>query len=82
MEKKSAWTFYSKMELKKVDAYGKAYMDFLNNGKTERECTYYIINEIDFKCTILLYKMKRGISWKGKIRIVILGAEIFINQRS
>ena len=36
MEKKSAWTFYSKTELKKVDAYGKAYMDFLNNGKTER----------------------------------------------
>ena len=47
MEKKSAWTFYSKTELKKVDAYGKAYMDFLNNGKTERECTDYIINEIE-----------------------------------
>ncbi|MDE6531530.1 MAG: aminopeptidase [Lachnospiraceae bacterium] len=47
MERKSAWTLYSKTELKKVDAYAKAYMDFLNKGKTERECTDYIINEIE-----------------------------------
>lgn len=47
MERKSAWTLYSKAERKKVDAYAKEYMDFLNNGKTERECTDYIINEIE-----------------------------------
>lgn len=47
MERKSAWTLYSKAERKKVDAFAKAYMDFLNNGKTERECTDYIINEIE-----------------------------------
>lgn len=47
MEKKSAWTLYNKSELKKVDAYGKEYMNFLNGGKTERECTDYIINEIE-----------------------------------
>lgn len=47
MERKSAWTLYSKAERKKVDAYAKAYMDFLNKGKTERECTDYIINEIE-----------------------------------
>ena len=49
MEKKSAWTQYNKSELKKVDAYSKEYMDFLNGGKTERECTDYIINEIERK---------------------------------
>ena len=49
MEKKSAWTQYNKSELKKVDAYGKEYMNFLNQGKTERECTDYIINEIEKK---------------------------------
>lgn len=49
MERKSAWTLYSKTERKKVDAYAKAYMEFLNNGKTERECTDYIIDEIERK---------------------------------
>lgn len=47
MERKSAWTLYSKTERKKADAYAKAYMEFLNNGKTERECTDYIISEIE-----------------------------------
>lgn len=47
MEKKSAWTMYTKAELKKVDDYGKEYMKFLNHGKTERECTDYIISEIE-----------------------------------
>lgn len=70
MEKKSAWTFYNKTELKKVDAYGKAYMDFLNNGKTERECTDYIINEIEqngYQEFETLMKTKKKLSKGDKV---------------
>ncbi len=49
MEQKSAWLSYSKAELNKVLAYNEEYKAFLSNCKTERECTDYIINEIEAK---------------------------------
>lgn len=49
MAKKSAWTSYNAKELTKVNSYAKEYMEFLNNGKTERECVDYIVNEIEQK---------------------------------
>ncbi len=38
MYKKNAWEGYNKTALKQVEALGKRYVSFLNNGKTEREC--------------------------------------------
>lgn len=35
----NVWTTYSKSDLKKVDKLSADYMNFLDNGKTERECT-------------------------------------------
>lgn len=47
MKTKNAWTALSKSELKKVDSFALEYMDFLNNGKTERECVNTIVNTIE-----------------------------------
>lgn len=40
MERKNAWAAYAGDD-GKVEAFAKAYCDFINNGKTERECVAY-----------------------------------------
>ena len=47
MEKKNVWTVYNKKTRKEVDALGKAYCNFLDHGKTERECIDQIVNRIE-----------------------------------
>ncbi|MGN0376570.1 MAG: aminopeptidase [Suilimivivens sp.] len=47
MEKKNTWEIYSHKQLKEVEAFAKEYMQFLDNGKTERECVDTIINTIE-----------------------------------
>ncbi len=39
MERVSAWKKYKNKQLKEIESLAKAYKDFLNEGKTERECT-------------------------------------------
>ncbi|MDO5297966.1 MAG: aminopeptidase [Clostridia bacterium] len=38
MERKNAWAAYSRAELDRVEAFARAYCDFIDHGKTEREC--------------------------------------------
>lgn len=38
MYKKNAWAAYDEAQLAQVEAFSKRYVDFLNRGKTEREC--------------------------------------------
>ena len=38
MERKNAWKGYTKKELKELDKLSKSYREFLDAGKTEREC--------------------------------------------
>ena len=47
MEQKNTWETYSEKQLKEVDAFAREYMDFLDNGKTERECIDQIVNMLD-----------------------------------
>lgn len=47
METKNTWETYSAKQLKEVDVLAKEYMDFLDHGKTERECIDSIVNEIE-----------------------------------
>ncbi|HAF26822.1 MAG TPA: aminopeptidase [Lachnospiraceae bacterium] len=44
MEYDKVWKKYSQAELKKLEKLNKDYMDFLSNGKTERECVDQIVN--------------------------------------
>jgi len=47
MERKNVWNTYSAEQLKEVDVFGKEYMYFLDNGKTERECVDLVVNMIE-----------------------------------
>ena len=47
MERPNAWNQYKKTELKKVETLSAKYIDFLNRGKTERECVEYIVDALE-----------------------------------
>ena len=47
MEKKNVWNSYSEDQLKEVEAFAREYMDFLDAGKTERECVDTLVNLIE-----------------------------------
>lgn len=57
MNTKNVWEKYSASELKKVDALAKEYIDFLNKGKTERECVDNIVNIIEEEGYVELSKV-------------------------
>ncbi len=47
MEKKNTWQTYSTQQLQELEKLCKSYREFLDNGKTERECIYQIVNTIE-----------------------------------
>ena len=47
MEEKNTWETYSNKQLKELERFSKEYMEFLNQGKTERECIDVIVNQIE-----------------------------------
>ena len=47
MEHKNTWEKYDEKQLQQVDAFAREYMDFLDNGKTERECIDQIVNTVE-----------------------------------
>ena len=47
MEKKCVWNQYSKTQIEEIHDFAKSYCDFLDNGKTERECVDQIVNRIE-----------------------------------
>ncbi|MCX7821396.1 MAG: aminopeptidase [Brevinematales bacterium] len=75
-EKKSAWLLISENEKKKVFEFAEEYKDFINKGKTERECVNYvekIANEAGFKeLSKAKYKAGEKIIIKNSNKNVIL----------
>lgn len=47
MEHKNAWKTYSVSEVEHLEETAKAYRDFLDKGKTERECIAYFVEEAE-----------------------------------
>ena len=47
MKQENTWNLYNEKQLKEVDKFAVSYMNFLNEGKTERECVDVIVNEIE-----------------------------------
>ncbi len=47
MEKKNIWETYDAKQLKKLEKINREYRNFLDNGKTERECVDTIVNTIE-----------------------------------
>ena len=44
MDRKNAWTTYNKKQLNELEKICKDYLEFLDKGKTERECVKVIID--------------------------------------
>ena len=44
MEKKNTWETYSEEQLQEVNVFADEYRNFLDEGKTERECVDVIVN--------------------------------------
>ncbi len=47
IEKKNVWETYSLEQLEELEQLSKEYREFLDNGKTERECIDTIVNTIE-----------------------------------
>ena len=47
MERKNAWETYDEGQVKELEQLNREYRDFLDNGKTERECIDTIVNTIE-----------------------------------
>lgn len=47
MENKNTWKNYTEAQVKEAFEFADAYKDFLNYGKTERECVDYMVNKIE-----------------------------------
>lgn len=47
MERKNVWETYNDEQLNELEALSKEYMEFLDNGKTERECIDTIVNTVE-----------------------------------
>ena len=46
MKDKNAWNSYDKEELAKLEKLCKSYREFLDTGKTERECVKEIVKQV------------------------------------
>ena len=47
MAQKNAWNKYKKDEIKELESLCKDYREFLDNGKTERECVKEIVRQAE-----------------------------------
>ena len=47
MERKNAWKTYTAKELEHLEQTAAAYKNFLDEGKTERECVSYFVKEAE-----------------------------------
>ena len=74
MERPNAWKNYRKTDLKKVEALAEAYKDFLNRGKTERECTAYIAEALEKAGYV---QLNDAIAGKKKLKA---GDKVYLNQ--
>ena len=57
MKRKNVWNTYSKEQLEQVDLFAKEYMNFLDQGKTERECIDFTVNMIEKEGYVELNKL-------------------------
>ena len=74
MERPNAWKNYRKTDLKKVEALAEAYKDFLNRGKTDRECTAYIAEALEKAGYV---QLNDAIAGKKKLKA---GDKVYLNQ--
>ncbi|MCR5799579.1 MAG: aminopeptidase [Lachnospiraceae bacterium] len=78
---KNVWLDAKQKKIKAIDGFAKEYCNFLNNGKTERECTDFIVNEIEKAGYVELEKIineGRKISAGDKIYAVNMNKSVIM----
>ena len=83
MERKNVWKEYDETTSAKVDALAKGYMEFLDNGKTERECVDTIVNQIEaagYKELPELIKEGKKLSAGDKVYAVLMNKMVVMFQ--
>ena len=64
MERPTAWKNYTKTELKQLEDTAKEYRQFIDNGKTERECAAQAVQALEKAGYIERINGKRFGHWK------------------
>ena len=83
MERKNTWETYNTQEMAKVDDFAAKYREFLDNGKTERECIDQIVNRIEkegYQELETLIKGKKKLKSGDKVYSVWMNKSIVMFQ--
>lgn len=83
MENKNTWETYDAKQMKELEVFSKEYMEFLDNGKTERECIDTIVNRIEasgYKELDALLKKKTTLKKGDKVYAVCMNKSIVMFQ--
>lgn len=59
MKRESIWNKYTKEQLKELETLSRNYRNFLDEGKTERECVSQIVNRIEEEGYVELERIRR-----------------------
>lgn len=79
MERKNVWETYNDEELKELEVLNQEYREFLDTGKTERECVQSVIKmakEAGYEDLDTVVKEKRTLSAGDKVYAVCMGKSI------
>ena len=74
MERPNAWKNYNKTDLKNLEETAKEYRQFIDAGKTERECATYAVSALEKAGYISLGK---AVSEGKKLKA---GDKVYLNQ--
>ena len=77
------WECYDEKQLEELEVHAKEYMDFLDNGKTERECVDFIVNRIEkegYRELQALMKEKKALKKGDKVYAVWMNKSVVMFQ--
>ncbi len=81
MDQKNTWLSYTAAQKRELEKVSREYMDFLNNGKTERECADIAVNSAEkagYKNLHELIKKKTKIKPGDKVYAVCMGKTVVL----
>ena len=77
------WECYDEKQLEELEVHAKEYMDFLDHGKTERECVDFIVNRIEkegYRELQALMKEKKALKKGDKVYAVWMNKSVVMFQ--
>ncbi|MBO4338287.1 MAG: aminopeptidase, partial [Lachnospiraceae bacterium] len=81
MEQKNAWLSYTAAQKRELEKLSGEYLDFLSNGKTERECADIAVNAAEaagYKNLRDLIKGKKKVKAGDRIYDVCMGKSVVL----